>query len=838
MGYGFAQNGPGSSASFAAYFVNPSLLMLAALAIVPIILHFLLRNKPKKLLFPALRLLQLRKKNNVRRLRLKHVWLLLLRIAVILLIVFALARPTLPAANYTPNAREFLTIFAIVAVAVAAYYAVLHRWRKQRVPNHALVYRRTLLRAGTGIGILLLFLLLFVWPYTNRVFAEIDAPPPDAAKNLPVAAVFLFDNSLRMGYQFDNQTRLERAAEIAGEHLQTFKHGSKVAVATTSGQDSILFQVDLAAVKDRIDPSDEERNDRKLKVDPLSTGKLDRLLLAAIRRQVSDRKKTQERTATDTFLREIYIFTDLSTVSWDPTEFDETRSELAKHKWLHVYVIDVGVKDPVNVAVTGIDLSRPAVAQGEDLYVRVKMKAEGPERVERVLKLNFLDETGNATTRDKARITLEPGLEVTHRFTLANLRRPFQQAEAKLEAVDAADPLEEDNTRLFTVTVHPRPKVLIVSDSAADAYLWRQSLAPEFLGVNEQWFHCSYLPTTKLAGTDLSKFNVVYLINVRKPTKEIWESLEKYIQAGGGVGVALGVSGNQETVDAYKMETALKVLPAKPLGQVPFQPEQYLNPVNQASSIFATFEKLGFGTLTNEPIFKYWRVENREGATAVATYTGQRPDEAAIITRDVGRGRSLMVTTAVNRDDEWNTLSLAGWRYVELAHAMTRYLTGHDSRTANFQPGDAVRVYWSRSITTPPTILRRPQTQIRLDNGDVNEHSLALSKSQLTERGNYQLFGGEDGTRLMAGFSYNIAPEQSELKRLTDDQLDEIFGEDRYQVARDLQSLQRSVGLTRAGVEVFPLVVAVLLLIFCGEHFVANRFYQADQAAEHQAAWG
>lgn len=834
-------NGPGASASFAAYFANPMLLWAAGLAIVPIILHFLLRHKPKKLLFPALRLIQLRKKNNVRRMRLKHIWLLLLRILVIVLIVLALARPTLPAANYSPNGWELSTILAIILIGVAAYYAILYRWRQRRVANHDLTYRRTLLRAGTGVGMLLLFLLLFVWPYSKRVFAEIDAPPPDAAKNLPAAAVFLFDDTLSMGYQFENSTRLEKAANIATQHLESFKRGSKVAVAASSGGDQILFQADLANVRERIAPSDDEERSNKLDVNVLSTGKLDRLLLAAIRRQVADRKLTMNRTETDTFLREIYIFTDLSASSWDPAEFTETREALARHKWLQVYVIDVGVTKPTNVAITGVELSRPAVVQGEELYVQVKMKAVGTERVSRVLKLNFFDEGGQKRTRDKVTIQFEPGLEVTHKFALKNFQRPFQQAEARLESIAAADPLAADDFRVFTVAVHPQPKVLIVSDSYLHAYLWKESLAPEKLGESERWFQCTYLPTPKLAATDLSKYDVVYLINVGKPTKEMWESLEKYAQAGGGIGIALGLKPEELSRDNYKSTEALQVLPAKLIGHLPVQPHEYLDVVDREHVIFKTFTKLGFGDLTKSPVKQYWRVDARTTkGNVIANYTFARPDPA-IITREIGRGRALMVTTAIHKDVNWNELRYSGWRFVELAHAMTRYLTGRAAHGANFQPGDAVRVYWDRSFGSSPRILSRPQTQVRLDDvkaaaGDAN--SVALSGSQLNERGNYRIYGGADGTRLMTGFSYNTDPAQSDLTRLTTQQLNEIFGEKRYQVARDLESLQRSVGLDRTGVEVFPLVVIVLIVIFCGEHFVANRFYQSEQTNEHQAAWG
>src|SRR5437879_6214364 len=76
-------------------FVSPLLLGGLALAGLPVLLHFLIRKKPKTLVFPAFRFLVQKKRSNTRNLRLKHLLLLLLRIALIVLICFALSRPRL-----------------------------------------------------------------------------------------------------------------------------------------------------------------------------------------------------------------------------------------------------------------------------------------------------------------------------------------------------------------------------------------------------------------------------------------------------------------------------------------------------------------------------------------------------------------------------------------------------------------------------------------------------------------------------------------------------------------------------------------------------------------------
>src|SRR5689334_13209698 len=96
-------------------FIHPALSLGLLLAVIPVVLHFLLRAKPKKLMFPALRLIQVRRRQNVQRMRLRHIWLLLLRIGVIVLLVCLVARPRVPSANYAPTTGETLTLVGICA---------------------------------------------------------------------------------------------------------------------------------------------------------------------------------------------------------------------------------------------------------------------------------------------------------------------------------------------------------------------------------------------------------------------------------------------------------------------------------------------------------------------------------------------------------------------------------------------------------------------------------------------------------------------------------------------------------------------------------------------------
>ncbi|WP_435018884.1 BatA domain-containing protein [Tundrisphaera sp. TA3] len=67
----------------------------AGLAAVPVILHLMMKQKPKRVIFPALRLIQERHKRSKKKLRIKNWLLLLARMMLLALMALALARPTL-----------------------------------------------------------------------------------------------------------------------------------------------------------------------------------------------------------------------------------------------------------------------------------------------------------------------------------------------------------------------------------------------------------------------------------------------------------------------------------------------------------------------------------------------------------------------------------------------------------------------------------------------------------------------------------------------------------------------------------------------------------------------
>jgi hypothetical protein len=183
-------------------------------------------------------------------------------------------------------------------------------------------------------------------------------------------------------------------------------------------------------------------------------------------------------------------------------------------------------------------------------------------------------------------------------------------------------------------------------------------------------------------------------------------------------------------------------------------------------------------------------------------------------------------------DLDWNDFPIAAadnWGFVALADQMMRYLSHSSQAVFNYTAGEDVMLVIDPAQKIPAYLLRKPGLQ-QLRN-DIPPGTTTLLVPEVDQLGNYHVLGIETDAKYERGFSVNADAAESRLDRLSKDELDAHLGAERYSIARDVENLQRVVKTGRLGREAFPIIVLFLLLVFVGEHFVANRFYDVDKSA-------
>lgn len=814
--------------------INPAILWGLGLVSIPIILHFLLRSRPKKYLFPALRFIRARRQNNIRRLRLKQLWLLLLRMGVLALLVAAIARPTLPAANYDPSPRETLTALAIAAAGIGVYLFFARSWRQKRLPNHVYLYRRTLLRGGTGLIVFVLLLLAVGLPYGHRIKAEISSPLPAVAQNLPVAAVFLFDTSLSMSYRQRNFTRLEAAQQIAAEHLGRLPSGSRVAVADTSSDQPLVFQAEQSGALDRI---------QKLQPRPVSLPLADRIRASLalqdedFRRTVVGQESAPPERRTDRYLREIYLFTDLTVAGWRSGDHQGVKAELGRLPNIQLYIIDVGIEKVTNAAVMGPRLSSQSIPKGTDLVVTAAVEAVGfePDR-EWNLELQVQNEKGQLVKREQHTLKSARGKPAETSFVVGGLSRPISQGMLRLLS---SDPYPADDVRYFTVAVTPPVEVLVVGEAREETNVIEQALAPsELARLGKSRYKVTYRPASRLNDVDFKGFDVVCLVNVGAPSQAVWSALGDFVQAGGGL---LVIAGSERlSSDSYDAPAAQAFLPAQLTGNVKLPEPATLDLGDFNHPLFKKFEFVdgGFGDLATAKVFHRWGAQPVKGAAIVARYSDPS-GSPAILERSHGAGRTILVTTGLDgrlrgsrERERWSNLAFSGWRFLALMDRLANYLSRQADAAYNYIAGDEVTIPLPQNSPLRGYFLRKPLGE-QLP-GEVAAPFRSISLRDIDQVGNYEVLSRDEKIPFASAFSANAPAAESDFTRVGNDELDRVLGQGRYSVSRSIEGLTRNVAFGRVGQEVFSLILCVVIAVFCAEHFVANRFYESEQAQEHQ----
>jgi Aerotolerance regulator N-terminal len=110
-------------------FIHGYLLAGLVLVGVPILLHLIMRQKPKQLSFPAFRFLRQKARINQRKIRLQHWLLLALRMLLIAALCFALARPRLVSSNVPFGGEQVIAAIFIFDTSPSMEYTVAGKTR-------------------------------------------------------------------------------------------------------------------------------------------------------------------------------------------------------------------------------------------------------------------------------------------------------------------------------------------------------------------------------------------------------------------------------------------------------------------------------------------------------------------------------------------------------------------------------------------------------------------------------------------------------------------------------------------------------------------------------------
>ena len=783
------------------------LLTGAALIGLPILLHLIMRQEPKKLPFPAFRFLKLRRRINQRKMRLRHLLLLLLRMFLIALIALALFQPTLLSNRFNIKGESPIACVMVIDTSSSMGYILADRKGLSEARKRGLAL---LDEAADG-------------PWTAlddarfRALELIEELPPSSK----VAVIDAADRNVYWALSLDearkkirdmkkpraNSRSVTQALELAYDFFAREEQDA------ASGQESLPRL--LCVFSDRTVPS-------------WDTAQLPNLI--ALRERVPAPA-----------INSAYV-------------------DVGVDKPLNLAITHIEMQPQVVASNEPVEFTVTLQANGsmQENTVQVNFD-DDPEALKQAVRV----EPGTPREVPFRRDGLKPGLHQA-KITL-------QTSDALPNDNIRYLTFRVREPRQVLIVADAPPALGGIGGSMAQSckaqlttFLWRNALD------STAWYTCDIAFTSEFLASkkSLGAYEAIVLDQIVSPTQELWDKVGAYVKEGGGK--LLVVPGGDEMLvdgaDKPPRGYDNNLLPG-PLKNWIELDRNNMDGVTWTWDALKTHQLLSkFKDWLRNPkidfialrprVWGYWEVEAKDKTSVIVSYSDdpnadkRRP---ALLEKQFGqRGQVLLFTTPMDgqfnlnrfksegRPGTWNDYSETSF-FVVLTNLVVRYLTG-DSEEAiyNYTSGQSVLVKWpvDAAVRSKTYYLNGPdisgdEAVLRRDEKDS---IIRLGPDKLKSAGNYEILSDPSDKKPELkpwndGFSINPPSDESNLERVEKEQIETLLGPDSVTSADKERKLKDILsGKFSSPVELFPFLMIFLLLFMAVENLLANRFYKQPKA--------
>jgi hypothetical protein len=843
-------------------FVFPALLTGLVLIGVPLLLHLIMRRKPKRQAFPAFRYLVKRHRTNQRRVRLRHLLLLALRIGLIVAICLALARPRALNERLQLSSDRAVAAVFVFDTSYSMELAVGNRSRLDEAKRRGLEWLDQLpegsrvaildsaenVQSGKGEWLANLVQarerisrlslkpanqpVTARLPSTYRLFAELaQSKSPEQA--LPRLLCVFSDRTVACwdGEKLPELLEARDGVPPPLERLQKFRDEIPALRDLLRRGPAAAETKEANGLADLLEKlGDQAANLRVEDYPDRPTGELMARVSASIRgllarvRQGDDKVEPAVREHREMVAKAL-------------------QEALTSMRGVHEVFVDVGAERSDDLAIVALELPRlpynnqPRQVFSPDAAIRLQavVQATGRDFSQMLI-----------ATLDQQRLPIQPAIDlkagekktVPLEIDTNGLAQGPHQVEVRLAAPDA---MPFNNTAQVTFLIRKPRRVLIVTDEPDSAEWWKRALDLGGMGP----YRCEVVKADadKIKAEFLAPYAAVYLMNVKAPGKGLWEALDSFLRGGGGLGV---IPGDNDRLDlaAYGDPAAGRLLPGR-IDHVAESEDKdgdrwdfgddaiFQHPILTPFRAWRTDKTIDF-TRSPRRARYYWVVETAEETNVLVRYTGKKKTPALLESaRNDRGGKVLLFTTPMDLTDRttpWNDyLENLNSFYLVLATLATKYLAGDEEAIPlNFVSGQTPTPSLPRTVVgrLPSYRLRGPNLTESISVGDDQAN---VPFPQAVAPGNYSVEDLEG--QPVAKFSVNMPREESALDQVPAVQIEALFGPNSVVPINYRSDLVEELyGHWRQPVELLPVLMAALLLLLALENLLANKFYKRDPA--------
>ncbi len=598
-----------------------------------------------------------------------------------------------------------------------------------------------------------------------------------------VHRLLVFDTSMSMQYEINDQSRFARAQELADELLDGTPSGGVYSVCTM-GQSPQAVIARPTSDRDRV-----RRAVQNLRVSSGGARLPETLeLIEQILTEATHDNRDIER-------HEVIVFTDLTKHPWNMAVVDATAtpvdSRVAQQlasigKRSEVVAIDVGVPEVANVSISQLAVAGAFATTSAPVQVDTLVTNHSRSPMEEVSVQLLV----NGRAIDEQTTSLAPEQGTTLSFEI-----PFHAADWHSVSVrTAGDSLPADDQAYLALKVPERVRILCVEGEPRAARYIARALNPS--GEPTSPLEPVVVGEGALSELTLADYQCVFVCNVTRFTPAEVALLSHYVDQGGGLVVFLG---DRVLAEAYNeafvskpdlrpqvqrgalqpsefgsMDQDRALLPAT-IGSVVTNEATGIDPLDYQHPIVAAFRGRERAGLLTTPITTYLSLtpHTQQGAkVAFATASG----DPLLVTQTFGKGVVALVATAASLDtvdpttrQPW-TLLPAWPSFLPIVRELVAYTSPVARNQVSLQVGEAIGgelpSYWAE----PTVAIVRPDSRI---------DTVPVEREGAQARWNYasvDLPGiytarSTTGDVPLAMESVNVDPRESDLARVDIEQL-------------------------------------------------------------------
>lgn len=456
----------------------------------------------------------------------------------------------------------------------------------------------------------------------------------------------------------------------------------------------------------------------------------------------------------------IVFLTDFGQTTWDAAASTDCRDLFEKlGNEAELSLINVAAASSPNLVISHLHCDRPFVTVGETVRIEAEIQAFETQQATPT-RIEFLVDGRIVDAQDLT-------VPVNGRAVATTTYPCDVIGDLAFEARLAADSLSMDNQRWLIVPVRKSLNVLCVQGEPDAAECVALALNPT--DSVESAMHVEVVAESALLDRPLDRYECVFLNNVARIGFDEANVLHRYVMRGGGLVVALG---DLVRADSYNGELGEQAGPRRVLAahleQQIHDDMRFFNPGEYQHPLISPFRGHERSGLLTVPTWRYFRLRpyaSKSVQVALAFDNG----DPAIVVESIGRGRSILVATALSPTSWYRTPEgvfpwtlLPTWpSFPPLVHGLVREATAGRETSRNIMVSAPLEIICDE----PPAT----SAQVTLPDGATERvsFSVADNTTQATfaatnQRGIYGVdFPASEATRQR--FAANLDPRESNL---------------------------------------------------------------------------